>query len=426
MRPVRELSPLVLLALAALAISAGLSLLQPRALGRRAPFALPTPVARFFGTPEPEPIFAIEDPSGHALDALHAALRRAERGQGTARLVFYGGSHTASDLYTGRMRELLQARFGDAGHGFVPLVPIVQAHWAWGVVIDEAEGWEVLQIGRKFLEPSRHGLAGVSFLADEPDAWAAVQSDRWGSGRLTSRITLLYDRRPRGGSFEVWLDGRLVEVLSASAERPAAATRLYRVSDGPHRIEVRTRGDGPVVVYGVLFDRDRAGVRVENLGLVGAKVRHHLLWDEDQWRAFFAPRRPDLIALAYGTNEADDTHLTLEQHEAQLRAVLRRVRDAAPDASCVMIGPTDRLRRRDDGTLYADPLIPTITELQRRLAFEAGCGFFDTLSFQGGLGAGIGWLERDPPWMRDDLVHLTRDGYLRWGETLTEALLAGY
>lgn len=61
----------------------------------------------------------IEDPSGHALDALHAALSRADRGEGQARLLFYGGSHTAGDHYTGRMREALQAYFGDAGHGFV-------------------------------------------------------------------------------------------------------------------------------------------------------------------------------------------------------------------------------------------------------------------------------------------------------------------
>src|SRR5688572_6619421 len=48
---------------------------------------------------------AIEDPSGRALDALHAALARAADGEGAARLVFYGGSHTASDLFTGRIRS---------------------------------------------------------------------------------------------------------------------------------------------------------------------------------------------------------------------------------------------------------------------------------------------------------------------------------
>lgn len=393
------------------------------------PPSAPTPSApepRSPAAPPTEPTF-LDDPSGHALDALHAALRRAARGEGTARLVFYGGSHTASDLYTGRVRERLQARFGDAGHGFVPLVPMIDQQWAWGVRIDAAEGWEVTQIARKLTGPARHGLAGASFSTDEPDAFAAVESDSWGSGRLASRITLLYDRRPGGGSLEVWLDGRRVEVLSTDAPAPAGGSRLYSVSDGPHRIEVRARGDGPVVVYGVLFDRerDRPGVRVENLGLVGGKARHHLHWDEDQWRAFFVRRRPDLVALAYGNNELEDAHLGLEDHEAHLRAVLRRLRDAAPDASCLLVGPTDRPRRHDDGSLRPEPLVEALTDLQRAVALDTGCAFFDTLAFQGGLGAGARWLEHDPPRMREDLVHLTNEGYHAWGDALAHALQAG-
>ena len=59
------------------------------------------------------------DPSGVAMSAFHAALREAENGSGQAKALFYGASHVASDTYTGRLRRLFQARFGDAGHGFV-------------------------------------------------------------------------------------------------------------------------------------------------------------------------------------------------------------------------------------------------------------------------------------------------------------------
>jgi hypothetical protein len=181
-----------------------------------------------------------------------------------------------------------------------------------------------------------------------------------------------------------------------------------------------------VTVYGVIFERDRPGVLVENLGLVGAKARHHLYWDEDQWRGFFVARRPDLVAFAYGNNEVDDDHLTLAQHEAHLRAVLARVRSAAPDASCLLIGPTDRPARDASGAIHVQPVVRDISEMHRRVAFESGCAFFDTLAWQGGLGAGIRWFHHDPPWMRDDLMHLTHDAYLRWGEVLTRALLERY
>lgn len=369
---------------------------------------------------------SLQDPSGRALEAFHAALRRAERGEGQARIAFYGGSHTAGDTMTGRIREILQSRFGDAGHGFVPLVPVVRDHWAWGVRIDAAEGWEVSTVGQKRAFIDRYGIAGVAYTAEEPGAFAAVTSAPWGPSQYASRITLLYDRRPGAGTLDVLLDGRLVESISTSAERPAGAMRAYVVSDGPHRLETRARGDAPVTIYGVLFDRDRPGVVVDNLGLVGAKARHHLFWDEDQWRGFFAVRRPDLVAFAYGNNELDDRHLGVREHEAHLREVLARVRTAAPNASCLLIGPTDRPRRREDGAVESQPLVEEMTAMHRRVAHDSGCAFFDTLAFMGGPGAGVRWLNTDPPLLADDLMHLSRDAYLRWGDVLAAALLERY
>lgn len=424
-RRARELGALLSLAAAIAAVCAGLAL-TVRPHDRDPVLRLMSAAPAILGGASFGREVPIEDPSGHALDALHAALRRAARGAGQARLAFYGGSHMAGDTVTGRIRERLQERFGDAGHGFVPIVPVVTDHWAWGVRIDAAEGFEVVQVGRKHASVDRYGLAGAAFTGDEVDAFAAVTSEPWGNSRFASQLTLLYDRRPGGGTFEVELDGRVADVLAASAAQPEAATRRYPVSDGPHRLEVRLRGDGPVTLYGVVMERDRPGVIVDNLGLVGAKARHHLHWDADQWRGFFVERRPDLVVLAYGNNELDDDHLTLAQHEEHLRAVVRRVREAAPGASCVLIGPTDRPARREDGSSVDQPLVREMTTMHRRVAHDLGCGFFDTLAFMGGLGAGRRWLAHDPPLLRDDLMHLSREAYLRWADVLTEALLANY
>ncbi|MCB9592682.1 MAG: hypothetical protein H6719_08110 [Sandaracinaceae bacterium] len=369
---------------------------------------------------------AFEDASGHALDVFHRALRRADAGEGTARIAMYGGSHTAGDHYTGRIREVLQARFGDAGHGFVPLVPVVRNHWAWGAVIDEAEGFEVLQVGFKRREVFRYGLAGAAFQADEPEAFAAVTGDSWGNGRQATRVDLLYDRVPGGGTLEVWLDGAHVDSLSTAADPARNGLRSYEVSDATHRLEVRAVGDGPVTVFGVVMERDVPGVVVHNLGLVGSKARHQLLWDEDQWAAYLRRLEPDLVVFAYGNNETTDTHLTVADHERDLRAALARVERAAPDASCLLLGPTDRPLVGEDGSLEPRPVVAEITEMQRRVAADLGCAFFDTLAFQGGLGSGATWRSHDPPYLGEDLQHLTRPGYLRWGEAVVRQLMVGY
>lgn len=368
----------------------------------------------------------VEDPSGAALDAFYEALRGAERGERHARISVYGGSHTASDLYTGRMRALLQSRFGDSGHGFVPLVPVAEDAWAWGIVIDPAEGFEALQVSFKRRETFRYGLTGVAFLADEAPAWAAVTSDHWGNGRSASRIEVLYDRLPGGGSFEVWIDGALHETIETASDPPRAGLRTYELSDATHRTEVRTVGDGPVTVFGVVMEREEPGVIVDNLGLVGAKARHQLLWDEEQWATYFTRLAPDLVVFAYGNNEIGDWYLSIADHEQHLRGALARVRRHAPDASCLLVGPTGRPHALEDGSLEPSPIVVPMTEMQRRVASDVGCAFFDTVAFQGGLGAGVEWLRHDPPYMQGDLQHLTQRGYVRWGEAITRGLLAGY
>ncbi|MGF1467985.1 MAG: GDSL-type esterase/lipase family protein [Sandaracinaceae bacterium] len=369
---------------------------------------------------------ALEDPGGHALDHAFRALDRVAEGHGTTRWTLYGGSHTASDLFVGRLRELMQARFGDAGHGFVPMAPVVRHHWVWGMSIAPAEGFEVQQVGFKRREVDRYGPAGVRFVGYEDGAFAAVASDTWGTGRLASHLELLYDRAPGGGDLDVLVDGRAVARLATDAPAPEPGLLEVDVSLGPHRLEVRVRGERPVVTYGVRYEGPGPGIVVDNLGLVGSKARHQLLWDEEQWAWFLARQPPDLVALAYGNNETVDPHLTVAEHEAHLREVIARHRRHLPEASCLLIGPTNRPARRDDGSLAARPVVADLTDMFRRVAADEGCAFFDTLRFQGGLGAGIAWLRHDPPYMRDDLVHLSREGYLRWGEALHDAVLRGY
>jgi hypothetical protein len=368
---------------------------------------------------------AIEDPSGHALDPLYAALHRAERGDGQARLLFYGGSHTASDLYTGWMREHLQERFGDAGHGFVAMVPLVDDPWAWGLRIDQAEGWQVHQVDAKHRGIGRYGLAGAMFIAEQRGASAAVASDSWGHGRDFSNVEILFDRRPRGGQFELWIDGRLNQVVETAAPEPQTGRVMVHINDGPHRVEVRTRDARRVVLYGAVLSRDAPGVVLENAGLIGSKARHHLRWTVDPWTELVQSRAPDLVALAYGTNELEDAWLTMDDHEQALRAVIERMHRALPNAACLVIGPTDRLREAQG---HVEPMgdVHAMTEMQRRVAIEGGCAFFDTLAFMGGPGSLTQWLAHQPPLARGDLMHLMPDGYAVYAEALHDALLAGY
>ena len=360
----------------------------------------------------------IEDPSGHALDALHRALARAARGEGRARLVFYGGSHTASDLYTGEIRARLQGEFGDAGHGFVLVQPPIDRYWQWGARVIPGDGWDEASPDPKRMGIEPYGLTGIAFDAIG-DAWARVETER----APASRLELAYLAQPGGGSVEITVDSD-VHVIRTEAASARAAVHVVAVPDGQHAMELRTLGDGPVRLFGVALEREQSGVIVDQLGLAGAKARHMGLWDEEVWSALLAWRRPDLIALSYGNNEGDDHHLTLDAHVRHFEAAIERVQRHFPEASCLVIAPSDR--QLDEGEGWHTPeLIHALHQAQRRIARERGCAFFDTIAWQGGPGAVERWIAAEPPLERDDRIHFTELGYRRFGRALVRGLLEG-
>ena len=98
----------------------------------------------------------------------------------------------------------------------------------------------------------------------------------------------------------------------------------------------------------------------------------------------------------------------------------------SPEASCLLIGPSDRPIAGPDGTFAPRPLTAQIVEAQRRIAAEQGCGFFDLVAFMGGPMSMMEWASHQPAYGRDDHVHFTFQGHARLAEVLEDALLAGY
>ena len=372
----------------------------------------------------PIPIF---DPGGHALDAFHAALRRTEKG-GQAHLVFYGASHVASDLFTGYIRRALQTRFGDAGHGYVmPAKP-----WRWyrhaDVNIESTNRWHTDRVNKKDdRKDGWYGLAGMTVSSSSKKDFAKVSTTHDNElGRNVSRFELYVLRQPGGGRADIRIDGKLVRRIDTGSIEYEAAYERFDVKDGSHTFEIRPKGDGEVRIFGLTLDRDVPGVVVDTLGINGSRAQYQLEWNESVVKEQLARRKPDLIVLAYGTNEAGDDDDPIEDYETRLRQVMSRAKVAAPGASCLLIGPSDRPLKMPDGSLGPRPRTGQLIEVQRRVSAQMGCGFFDLVAFQGGEMSMLTWVAADPPMAAKDYVHYSRKGYERLGEVLLQALMAGF
>ena len=109
---------------------------------------------------------------------------------------------------------------------------------------------------------------------------------------------------------------------------------------------------GDVRLFGAVLENDGPGVVYDSLGVNGACAG--LLataMNAEHWQEQLRHRRSDLVVINYGTNESQyATDAQMERYERELREVIRRVREALPAASLLVVSPRDRparCRRQD-------------------------------------------------------------------------------
>ena len=371
-----------------------------------------------------EPVDAADGaaPLRHFHDALRS-LRAGHDPDGKVRVLLYGASHTDADVYPHYIRTYLQRRFGDGGHGFVH----VAKPWRWYGHVDAAvEGlahWKTEHAQRRDARGDGFfGLMGASLATRDKKAMGRVA---FRNGSVASHFELYYLAQPRGGSFSVFADGAEIGTVKTAASESQPGYYAFELPEGEHEIEVRVRGNGEVRLFGMTAERHTPGVVVDTLGIGGTRASNILRWDEAVWSDNVRRRAPDLYVLAYGTNEATDES-PLSVYEADLRAVLERFARAAPEASCLLVGPGDFPLQTEPGSYAPRPRVAEIVAVQARVAADMGCGFWDTLAFMGGELSMLQWANAEPPMAKSDLIHLTRRGYVRMGMALTDALMLDF
>jgi lysophospholipase L1-like esterase len=365
------------------------------------------------------------DPAGadagckrHALDGFRDALaaQQAGKSEHPLRVSYFGDSLTADDHITDALRRRLQALVGDGGPGFVfaaPPHPYCQHHAIARVV---SEGWTVHGISTVVPPDHLLGLGGSS----ESDGGGTIRFVPTTAG--VTALDLHYLAQPHGGRVEIAADGTVVATIASTADKKQSAFAEVELPDATKRIELRAHGH--VRLFGTTLER-KTGAVVDNLGVVNATAKAMRTNNLDEhWRNQLAHRAPDLVVVMYGTNEAEWLHAKgagMAEHEQLLGDLLGTVREANPDASCLVVSPLDQLDWRDD-KMPARDSVPAMVEAQRRAAAAHGCAFWDTYAWMGGKGSSARWHRRG--WLVKDFQHPTSEGSERIAEALYLGLVA--
>jgi lysophospholipase L1-like esterase len=377
-----------------------------------------------------------DDPSGvelegvQNLDYYFGQLTLSELGVKGAitRGSLWGDSVIGGDGLTQEIRQRLQRRFGDAGHGFHALGKYSRWYGHRGVRYQERRAWETCLIIFKCEKDRRYGYGGVSSvsLGNALSVWGTVPDEL---GRSLSRFELWYQKRPDGGGFEIRVDGRVARVVDTRAPEVSDGFETVQFADGEHEIEVAALGTGVARGYGVVLERDAPGAVWDELALIGSFIQRLDYEDPDHIAGQVKRRDVDLLGFMFGGNdlsrEHSDLKTTTAPYEAEYTRVLRKFRAGKPSASCLILSMTDHARKVND-EIVSRPGVARLVEAQRKVALAEGCAFFDTYMAMGGPGAIERGRKNKPPLASPDLRHPTVAGQRRIATLFYAALMHGY
>jgi lysophospholipase L1-like esterase len=342
-----------------------------------------------------------------ALVPVFEQLARMSAGQDpkTVHMMHFGDSHTAADEWTGGLRDLFKARFGDGGSGFS-----MAGHPFPGYRRFDAPGgatplWHSYG-GHMGSGDGYFGLGGVSIFTARAGQSVYLDAE-------CDRLEIDYLLQPGGGSMELYDNDRRADEISTAGE-VGPGFSAYQISPGPHRFKLVTLDSRPVRLFGWAADKG-AGVTYEALGLNGAEAVVIEHWNEAMTATYLQHRNPGLIVLAYGTNEATDSSWSGDAYQRMFGDLLDRLRRAAPAASILVVGPGDRWRY-SRGKWQIVPGIDNIIAAQQTACREHGCAFWNTRERMGGAGSMRDWVYAGmAQW---DYVHFTVPGYRRLAAVL--------
>ncbi|HTR88035.1 MAG TPA: hypothetical protein VMI56_26365 [Reyranella sp.] len=382
-----------------------------------------------------------------SLEALRAG--RIER----VSVLQIGDSHTAGDHFSGRLRELLQERFGNGGRGMMPPGYPFPYWRPYQVEVNQKGSWQVLSSNNTNYPQVPFGISGFITQSRRAGDTMNLAAD---SGFDSADIDFF--RSPAGGHFSILVDGRPVEEVDTRGH-PWELARKSIVTNGAGSLQIRTRGDGTVAIADWAVYRRERGVVLSSMGFSGAQIGIMDHWDANNVARQLREMSPALIILAFGTNEGFDPPAVLGDYEAVFASRLAQLRQMMPSASIAVVGPPDANRlpsycglrgpqadkagcqplTANQSANYGEMLahrdrslchwhtptgIAIVRAAQQRASRAAGVFFWDWASVQGGECGASSWVAQGL--QRGDHVHMYEAGYGQSAERLFAELMRGY
>lgn len=348
-------------------------------------------------------------------DELFSALESAE--DKPVRVVHYGDSQIEEDRITSVIRDSLQKRFGGSGPGRVA------AYKHYSLLIaskNSEEDAPLYTIYGEKADTNAYGPFGEILRMDSTASlsWSQVRKEL-SRQKPFERLVILAGN---SAGFTAELAGQR---RSISAESSAPMEYLeFSLPDSTYRASAEV--DGKADIYGVLLD-SRTGVRVDNVPMRGCSGLVFTGMDRNQLGGFYQSENVRLILLQYGGNGVPymTSGKSISSYCTSIRRQLRRIKQLAPQATIVFIGPAD-MSTLEKGKRVTYSNLPMMVDSLKAAANAEGAAFWNMYEAMGGRNSMPKWVAADPALAGSDHIHFTVRGAEAIGDMFVDSFLFYY
>lgn len=329
----------------------------------------------------------------------------------TVSVVHIGDSHIQADFFSGKVRQRLQTRFGNAGRGFVFPYKIAKSGGALDIRFRYTGAWQYCNIMSN-AATCNLGVAGFTVTAT-PDASFTIDAISKTDGTAYfNKITFLDNY----GSF---LPERVVGNFSPQKLNDHTVIYFDEYQDSLV-FKPTYQGNTMPELQGMILENGEKGILYHAMGINGSSTTQYL--KSTGFASQIKDINGDLVILSFGTNDAyvPSSSFCASCVKARYGAIIDRIRDANPDLPILLTTPPDHyyLRR------YSSKNLKSLINAMYELCYEKNIALWDLYGIMGGANSIVSWQKQG--WARGDLIHFTQEGYHKQGDMLFDALMYHY
>ena len=333
-----------------------------------------------------------------------------EAGEKQVRVVHYGDSQIEEDRITSTLRTYLQNEYGGLGPGLLPLVQTIPTRTVVQYLLIDGQRVTAREGPKRYFvygpknqqrDSSNHyGIMGQVAVLDSLCDSVTMHIEPY--GKLTSANYF--------SQLRVWATR---DILVDGSRRHQGALR-----DTLTRLNIDISGIGEV--YGVSLE-SATGVIVDNIPMRGGSGNVFTKMNRKELTEFYEATNTRLIILQFGGNVMPwaNTEERVRGYAYSMRKQIRFLRECAPNASILFIGPSDMLTVVD-GEKMSYPTIAYMDQQLARISAAEGIAYWSLFKAMGGEGSMQVWQEKGLA--SSDGVHFYRSGANRAGELLWQWL----